>query len=141
MSALKDGETFPMYCDPSRKLYETLDMVYNLKRSEKPEYMTTGLVMNVLSSMKNMVMAGGKVVKGGAYIAHKGDHLRRDICADRRYCRRLQAERWRIPLSRRRAQVVPSHEDNVRSCRSEGVEASFRLVINVDTHFRYFRAR
>lgn len=65
MSALGD-EAFPIYCDPGRKLYEKLSMVSNLKSAgQKPEYMTTGLVANVLSSAKNILMSGSTAFKGG----------------------------------------------------------------------------
>lgn len=66
LSAIKDGETYPIYCDPDRKLYEKLGMAYNLKRGpEKPEYITISLTNAVLSSMKNVVTSGAKGFKGG----------------------------------------------------------------------------
>lgn len=66
LSALPDGETYPIYCDPDRKLYEKLGMAYNLKRAdEKPEYIKVGFTSMVLGSLKNGLMSGSKGLKGG----------------------------------------------------------------------------
>lgn len=67
LSALPDGETFPIYCDPDRKLFQKLGMAYNLQRTEKPEYITTGFFSLVVSSMKNGIMSGSKGLKGGEW--------------------------------------------------------------------------
>lgn len=45
-------------------------MAYNLKRAEqKPEYISTSLTSNVLSSLKNVVTSGTKGFKGGKSLA------------------------------------------------------------------------
>lgn len=67
LSGIKDDETYPIYCDPDRKLYEKLGMAYNLKRGDqKPEYITISLPTALLSSMKNVFTSGAKGFKGGA---------------------------------------------------------------------------
>lgn len=67
-SALKEGESYPIYCDPDRKLYEKLGMAYNLKRAEqKPEYITVSLTSAVVSSFKNVLTSGSKGLKGGKF--------------------------------------------------------------------------
>lgn len=66
LSALGSDETYPIYCDPNRKLYEKFGMAYNTKRAyEKSEYITMGITSMVVSSLKNGIMSGSKGLKGG----------------------------------------------------------------------------
>ena len=54
-SLLGANAAFPIYCDPSRKLYNKLGMMSNLSAGEEnPEYVKRGVMEGVVSGVKNV---------------------------------------------------------------------------------------
>lgn len=67
---------YPVYSDPSKKLYKALDMVEHLGIGDKhPEYIKTGLVSGVFSSLFTALSAGGNMLKGGDFAQNGGELL------------------------------------------------------------------
>ncbi|KAH0545118.1 hypothetical protein FGG08_000730 [Glutinoglossum americanum] len=57
---------FPVYADPSRKLYDKLGMSRTLSLgNKKPDYMRTSILSGVLRSMVQGVRSGAGATKGG----------------------------------------------------------------------------
>lgn len=68
--------SFPIYTDPSRKLYAKLGMMTSLSAGETaPDYIKQGPVQNVLSSVKNAVVSGAGALQGGSPSQNGGEML------------------------------------------------------------------
>lgn len=60
------GSKFPIYADPTQKVYDTLGMIRTLSLGDKrPEYMSFGLFGGIIKGIKNGIRAGGNAFKGG----------------------------------------------------------------------------
>ena len=73
MSALE--KPYPIYCDPSRKLYTKFNMAINLQQGKTPEYATMSMPMITLTSMRNAIGTGMKAFKGGKVDQNGGEWL------------------------------------------------------------------
>ncbi|KAK3679590.1 hypothetical protein LTR37_021387 [Vermiconidia calcicola] len=86
-----DQKAYAIYTDRSLALYNQLGMLQNLQGSsdgKMPEYITTSLTTNVLGSLKNIVTAGGKGLRGGKYTQNGGEWLFED--GELKWCRRMR---------------------------------------------------
>jgi hypothetical protein len=64
----RTGTSFPIYCDPSRKLYIKLGMTSSLSMGDqKPSYIQSSILGGTLKSMSNMIASGMGAFKGGDY--------------------------------------------------------------------------
>ena len=67
---------FPIYCDPSRKLYQKLGMLENLNAGDKqPEYVKKGAVASVLTGAKHAVTSGASAIIQGGHPAQNGGEM------------------------------------------------------------------
>lgn len=68
---------FPIYADPTRKLYDLLGMTKTLDLGSRPDYQRVSLVtvmaQGVFQSIKQL--KGGKALKGGSYAQVGGEFL------------------------------------------------------------------
>jgi hypothetical protein len=68
---------FPIYADPTRKLYDILGMTRTLDLGSRPEYMRASLanvmLQSVVQSLKHL--KGGKAFQGGDYSQVGGEFL------------------------------------------------------------------
>lgn len=68
--------SFPIYADPSRKLYETLGMTCSLSQgSKKPDYQVSSLMGVVGKSLVQVVSSGTGAFKGGHQSQNGGEFL------------------------------------------------------------------
>jgi hypothetical protein len=56
---------FPIYADPTRKLYDLLGMTRTLQLGSKPEYMHTNMLVNSVQSIFQSLGTGKHALKGG----------------------------------------------------------------------------
>ncbi|KAF1836268.1 hypothetical protein BDW02DRAFT_567161 [Decorospora gaudefroyi] len=56
---------FPIYADPSRKLYDYLGMTRTFDLGSKPQYMQTNVLINSVQSIFQGLSSGRKALKGG----------------------------------------------------------------------------
>lgn len=77
MHSLTSADThFPMFCDPSRKLYAKLGMMSNMSTgNEAPKYIKKGMVATVTDSIKNAALSGTAALKGGNPAQNGGEML------------------------------------------------------------------
>jgi hypothetical protein len=63
MYARETACPFPIYADPTKKLYDALDMVRTLQMGPRPEYQRQGTFMNMWQSIRQGVtnLGGGKM--------------------------------------------------------------------------------
>ena len=67
---------FPIWCDPSRKLYAKLGMLSNLDTGDKqPEYVKKGAVAGAMEGITNAVKAGSAALQGGNPAQNGGEML------------------------------------------------------------------
>jgi hypothetical protein len=75
-SILGADQSFPIYCDPSRKLYTKLGMMSNLGTGEKaPGYVKKGALQNVVDSVKTGIASGTSALQGGHPAQNGGEML------------------------------------------------------------------
>ena len=77
-SLLRLDTHYPIYCDPSRKLYEKLGMATGLQgapEGQKVDYQRKGSIANAVGSIKNAVTSGTDMVKGGHPSQNGGEML------------------------------------------------------------------
>lgn len=67
--------TFPLYADPSRRLYDELGMTSTLAPGSKPEYIQSAMLTNAVRSIIQGLKAGTAVRKGGNYSQVGGEFL------------------------------------------------------------------
>jgi hypothetical protein len=88
----RTGTPFPIYCDPSRKLYVKLGMTSSLSMGdEKPDYIKTSILNGTLKSMGNMLTAGTGIWKGGDFSQNGGEWVFVD--GNLEWCHRMQHTR------------------------------------------------
>lgn len=66
---------FPLYCDPTRKLYEELDMIRTKNLSKRPEYQQRSIFSISLESIYQGLSSGRKAFKGGDFWQVGGEFL------------------------------------------------------------------
>lgn len=59
------GCKYPIYADPSQKLYTTLGMAKTLALGKKPQYMSFGIWGGIVKGISNGLKAGTNALKGG----------------------------------------------------------------------------
>ena len=60
------GAKFPIYADPTQKVYDTLGMIRTLSLGDKrPEYMSVGVIGGIIKGIKNGLRAGSKAFRAG----------------------------------------------------------------------------
>ncbi|CAN9197921.1 unnamed protein product [Alternaria alternata] len=69
------GCPFPIYADPSRKLYDHLGMTRTFNLGAKPEYMQTNVLINSVQSIFQGLSTGKKALKGGDFKQVGGEFL------------------------------------------------------------------
>ena len=69
---------FPVYADPSRRLYDLLGMTSTLAAGSKPEYQTTPFMGVVAKGVYQTLGAGSQIFKGGSFNQVGGDFLFQD---------------------------------------------------------------
>ncbi|KAG0642489.1 AhpC/TSA antioxidant enzyme-domain-containing protein [Tuber brumale] len=67
------GCVFPIYTEPTRKLYTLFGMVKNLKLGEKPEYIQQSAISGIATSFVSALKWGGR--KGGDYQQNGGEWM------------------------------------------------------------------
>jgi hypothetical protein len=69
-------EHFPLYSDPSRKLYTKLGMTSNLDVGVKPpSYVKKGVAEALTTGVKNAVISGKHIIDGGNPSQNGGEML------------------------------------------------------------------
>ncbi|KAI4660181.1 uncharacterized protein J4E79_005986 [Alternaria viburni] len=69
------GCPFPIYADPTRKLYDHLGMTRTYNLGSKPEYMQTHVLINSVQSIFQSLGTGRKALKGGDFKQVGGEFL------------------------------------------------------------------
>lgn len=69
---------FPIYADPTRKVYEALGLPRTLYLGSKPEYIQNSLVAGAAQSIVQGIMTGTGALKGGDYKQVGGEFLFED---------------------------------------------------------------
>ncbi|EUC43464.1 hypothetical protein COCMIDRAFT_100796 [Bipolaris oryzae ATCC 44560] len=69
------GCPFPIYADPTRKLYDHLGMTRTLNLGAKPQYMQTNVLINSVQSIFQGLSTGRKALKGGDFKQVGGEFL------------------------------------------------------------------
>jgi hypothetical protein len=69
---------FPIYADPTRKLYDYLGMTRTFSLGSKPAYMHTSVLINSVQSIFQGIGAGKKALKGGDMKQVGGEFLFED---------------------------------------------------------------
>lgn len=71
------GCPFPIYADPTRKLYDLLGMTRTLTMGTRPEYQRMSMIQGMMSSIVQGLkqIRAGKVLKGGDYWQVGGEFL------------------------------------------------------------------
>ncbi len=83
---------FPIYADPTRKLYDQLGMTKSLQLGPtSPDYIKTSLVTNVVKSFGQAVMSGRGALKGGDFQQIGGEFLFEDGLVT--WCHRMRNTR------------------------------------------------
>jgi hypothetical protein len=67
---------FPIYADPTKKIYDLLGMTRTLSLGNKaPEYMQTSVVVNAVKSIFQELRAGRNLLKGGDFYQVGGEFI------------------------------------------------------------------
>ena len=69
------GCPFPIYAEPTRKLYDHLGMTRTFDLGSKPEYMQTNVLINSVQSIFQGLSTGRKALKGGDFKQVGGEFL------------------------------------------------------------------
>jgi hypothetical protein len=88
---------YPIYAEPSRKLYDGLGMIKTLEMGPKPEYLKSGVLTNALVSIKQALGTGSSMLKGGNMSQVGGDFLFEDGQA--KWCHRMKNTRDHASMS------------------------------------------
>ncbi len=59
------GSKYPLYADPSQKLYDAFGLARTLNLGKKPEYMSFGVFGGIMKGISNVIRAGTNAFKGG----------------------------------------------------------------------------
>jgi hypothetical protein len=66
---------FPIYADPTRKLYDLLGMTRTFDLGSKPDYMHTNVLINSVQSIFQSLGTGKNALKGGDFKQVGGEFL------------------------------------------------------------------
>lgn len=66
---------FPIYADPTRKLYDILGMTRTYDLGKKPEYIHSNLFVTSVQSIVQGIKTGNKALKGGDFKQVGGEFL------------------------------------------------------------------
>lgn len=66
---------FPIFCDPSRAIYEKLGMVCNFGGGPRPTYIASSTIAIIWRSTMNMLFAGRQGRQGGDFKQNGGEWL------------------------------------------------------------------
>lgn len=69
---------FPIYADPTRKLYDLLGMTRTLDLGKKPSYIQSNLLVTSVQSIIQSLKTGGNALKGGDFKQVGGEFLFED---------------------------------------------------------------
>jgi hypothetical protein len=69
---------FPIYADPTRKLYEYLGMTRTLELGKKPSYFQSNILVTSVQSIFQGISTGNKALKGGDFKQVGGEFLFED---------------------------------------------------------------
>lgn len=69
------GCQFPIYAEPTRKIYDFLGMTRTFDLGTKPEYMQTNVLINSVQSIFQGLSTGRKALKGGDFKQVGGEFL------------------------------------------------------------------
>jgi hypothetical protein len=69
------GCPFPIYADPTRKLYDILGMTRTFDLGSKPQYMQTNVLINSVQSIFQGLSTGRKALKGGDFKQVGGEFM------------------------------------------------------------------
>lgn len=70
------GCPFPIYADPTKRIYDLLKMTRTLSLGSKsPEYMQTSVVVNAVKSIYQELRSGRNLLKGGDFYQVGGEFL------------------------------------------------------------------
>ncbi|KAH7355994.1 AhpC/TSA antioxidant enzyme-domain-containing protein [Pyrenochaeta sp. MPI-SDFR-AT-0127] len=72
------GCPFPIYADPTRKLYDHLGMTRTFDLGSKPEYMHTNMLINSVQSIFQGIGTGKNALKGGDFKQVGGEFMFED---------------------------------------------------------------
>lgn len=72
------GCPFPIYADPTRKLYDYLGMTRTYELGSKPEYMHTNMLINSVQSIFQGIGTGKNALKGGDFKQVGGEFMFED---------------------------------------------------------------
>lgn len=93
---------FPIYADPTKKLYHLLGMTRTLNMGSKaPEYMHDSVVVNAVKSIFQELRAGRNMLKGGDIYQVGGEFLFEDGKVT--WCHRMRNTRDHAEVSELRA--------------------------------------
>ena len=59
------GSKYPLYADPSQKLYDAFGLAKTLALGKKPVYMSFGIWGGIIKGISNGIKAGTNALKGG----------------------------------------------------------------------------
>ena len=67
---------FPIYCDPTRQIYDALGMIQSLSLGEKnPDYIKSSFLVNITKSTLSALTSGQKMFHGGNISQNGGEYL------------------------------------------------------------------
>lgn len=66
---------FPIYADPTRKLYDLLNMTRTLEMGKKPEYIQSNMFFTSVQSIVQSLKTGSNALKGGDFKQVGGEFL------------------------------------------------------------------
>lgn len=69
---------FPIYADPTRKLYDLLNMTRTLEMGKKPEYIQSNMFFTSVQSIVQSLKTGSNALKGGDFKQVGGEFLFED---------------------------------------------------------------
>lgn len=78
MYAKTTGCPFPIYADPTRKLYDLLHMTRTLEMGKKPEYIQSNILFTSVQSIVQSLKTGSNALKGGDFKQVGGEFLFED---------------------------------------------------------------
>ncbi|KAH0566535.1 hypothetical protein GP486_000076 [Trichoglossum hirsutum] len=114
---------FPVYADPSRKLYDQLGMLRTLSLgSRKPDYMRNSILSGILRSMIQSLRSGTGAVKGGDLKQVGGEFMFED--GKVAWCHRMKNTRdhSEIPELRRVLGLKSESDENATDGASKSVD-------------------
>lgn len=114
------GCPFPIYADPSRKLYDHLGMTRTFNLGAKPEYMQTNVLINSVQSIFQGLSTGKKALKGGDFKQVGGEFLFENGECELSLFLQYESVRQMLTRKSENRYLGASHENYTRPRRSIG---------------------